>query len=143
MVGLYTNIPRDGLHTLDVVGLYNDIPHDDLHILDVVGLYTNIPHDDLHILDVVGLYTDIPHDDLHILDVVGLYTNIPYDDLHTTLHHFLDNGTTSNCPPVRDLIHIMDHILKNNAFELTGSFSNKCLEQLWAHPWHLLWPSFP
>ena len=122
MVGLYTNIPHDDLHTLDVVGLYTNIPHDDLHTLDVVGLYTNIPHDDLHTLDVVGLYTNIPHDDLHTLDVVGLYTNISHDDLHTTLHHFLDNGTTSNSPPFGDLIHIMNHVLKNNVFEFDGEF---------------------
>ena len=64
-----------------------------------------------------------PFDDNNLLvtlDVVGLYTNIPHDDLHTTLHHFLDNGTASNSPPVEELIRIMDHVLKNNVFEFDG-----------------------
>ena len=64
-----------------------------------------------------------PFDDntlLVTLDVVGLYTNIPHDDLHTTLHHFLDNGTASNSPPVEELIRIMDHVLTNNVFEFDG-----------------------
>ena len=64
-----------------------------------------------------------PFDDntlLVTLVVVGPYTNIPHDNLHTTLHHFLDNGTASNSPPVKELIRIMDHVLKNNVFEFDG-----------------------
>ena len=64
-----------------------------------------------------------PFDDntlLVTLDVVGLYTNLPHDDLRTTLHHFLDNGTASNSPPVEEFIRIMDHVLKNNVFEFDG-----------------------
>ena len=66
------------------------------------------PFADTHLLQALQDWNLLygPFDDntlLVTLDVVGLYTNIPHDDLHTTLHHFLDNGTASNSPPVEEL----------------------------------------
>ena len=50
------------------------------------------------------------------------------------LHHFVDNGTASNSPTVGDLMHIMDHVLKNNVFEFEGELFQLAFETAMGTP---------